>query len=107
MIDPHAAAAFSAALFGLGILGVLVRRSVISVLLSLELMFCAAVVALVAFDQMVPRAGSGEDVIAGQGFAVLILTVVTAQTIVGLGLLVAARRNRDAGDPEDPGALQW
>ena len=51
MIDPQAPAAFSAALFALGIFGVLVRRSVVSVLLSLELMFAASVVALISFDR--------------------------------------------------------
>lgn len=107
MIDPQAAVAFSAVLFALGIFGVLVRRSVISVLLSLELMFAAAVVALVSFDRMLPPAGGDADRVAGQGFAVLILSVATAQMMVGLGLLVAAQRNRGASGREDPGALRW
>jgi NADH-quinone oxidoreductase subunit K len=107
MIDPHASVAFSAALFALGIFGVLVRRSVISVLLSLELMFAAAVVALVSFDRMHPGAGGGADGVAGQGFAVLILTVATAQTMIGLALLVAAHRSRGTGGRDDPGALRW
>ena len=107
MIEPHAPLAFSAALFTLGIFGVLVRRSVISVLLSLQLMFAASIVALVAFDRMLPLADRGADGVPGQGFALLILTVVTAQTMVGLGLLVAAHRSRGTDGPEEPGALRW
>jgi NADH-quinone oxidoreductase subunit K len=86
MLDPNAAIALSAALFGLGILGVFVRRNPIAVLLSLQLMLAASVLALVSFD--LTFAGSS----AGQGFGVLILSVATAQVSVGLGLLIAARR---------------
>lgn len=107
MIDPATAVAFSAALFALGIFGVLVRRNVIAVLLSLELMFAASVVALVSFDRLLPHHDVGSDGVAGQGFSVLILSVVTAHTMVGLGLLVAAHRIRVAGQREDPGALRW
>jgi NADH:ubiquinone oxidoreductase subunit K len=52
-------------------------------------------------------AGGGTDEVAGQGFAVLILTVATAQTMVGLALLVAAHRSRATGGRDDPGALRW
>jgi NADH:ubiquinone oxidoreductase subunit K len=107
MIDPHAALALSAALFALGIFGALVRRSVISVLLSLEFMFAATVVALVSFDRTLPLTDLGSHGVEGQGFALLILTVATAQMMVGLGLLFAAQRSRGASGREEPGALRW
>jgi NADH-quinone oxidoreductase subunit K len=107
MIDPHACIAFSTVLFALGTCGVFVRRSLLTVLMSLELMFAASVIALVSFDQMRALADGGSGGVAGQGFAVLILSVVTAQMMVGVGLLVAARRNRGPGGDERPGSLGW
>jgi len=111
MIDPNASIALSAALFGLGILGVFVRRSPISLLLSLQLMLAASVLALVTFDlttsvspdrteiaqmlveQHVGRStGKSAGNTAGQGFGVLILSVATAQVTIGLGLMIAGRR---------------
>ena len=111
MIDLDLTIALSATLFGLGILGVFARRSVVAVLLSLDLMLCSAALALVAFDYTVAYTIAAADRSAvdagGQGFAVLILTVATAQTIVGLGLLVARRHNRDSASREDAGPSPW
>lgn len=100
MIDPNASIALSAALFGLGILGVFVRRSTISVLLSLQLMLAASVLAQVSFDHTVSSVGQA----AGQGFGVLVLSVATAQVTVGLGLLIAARRERRTSQPQAAGS---
>ena len=116
MIDPNASIALSAALFGLGILGVFVRRSPISLLLSLQLMLAASVLALVSFDlttsvspgraeiaqmlveQQVGRStGKSAGNTAGQGFGVLILSVATAQVTIGLGLMIAGRREPSEG----------
>ena len=116
MIDPNASIALSAALFGLGILGVFVRRSTISVLLSLQLMLAASVLALVSFDlttsvppgraeiaqmlveQQVGRStGKSTGNTAGQAFGVLILSVATAQVTIGLGLMIAGRREPSEG----------
>ncbi len=116
MIDPNASIALSAALFGLGILGVFVRRSPISLLLSLQLMLAASVLALVSFDlttsvppgraeiaQMLVEqhvglsTGKSTGNTAGQGFGVLILSVATAQVTIGLGLMIAGRREPSEG----------
>lgn len=116
MIDPNASIALSAALFGLGILGVFVRRSPISLLLSLQLMLAASVLALVSFDlttsvppgraeiaqmlveQQVGRStGKSTGNTAGQAFGVLILSVATAQVTIGLGLMIAGRREPSEG----------
>ena len=103
MIDPNASIALSAALFGLGILGVFVRRSPISLLLSLQLMLAASVLALVSFDLTTSVSPGRVEIAqmlveqhvrnnAGQGFGVLILSVATAQVTIGLGLMIAGRR---------------
>jgi NADH-quinone oxidoreductase subunit K len=77
----------SACLFSTGALGVLLRRSPLIVLLSLELMLNAANLALIAFAR---QHGDG----AGQIFALAVMAVAASEVVVGLGLIVAmARRN--------------
>jgi NADH-quinone oxidoreductase subunit K len=77
----------AAILFGTGALGVMLRRSPLIVLLSLELMLNAANLALIAFAR---QHGDG----AGQIFALAVMAVAASEVVVGLGLIVAmARRN--------------
>ena len=79
--------AVAAFMFTTGALGVLLRRSPLIVLLSLELMLNAANLALIAFSRL---HGSG----AGQIFALAVMAVAASEVVVGLGLIVAmARRN--------------
>ena len=78
-------------LFGVGALGVLVRRNVLIVLLSLEIMLNGANLALIAFSR---RIGT-ED---GQIFAVAVMAVAASEVCVGLGLVVALNRRRLALD---------
>jgi NADH:ubiquinone oxidoreductase subunit K len=74
-------------LFTIGALGVLLRRSPLIVLLSLELMLNAANLTLIAFAR---REGS----LDGQIFALAVMAVAASEVVVGLGLIVAmARRN--------------
>src|ERR1051326_4851011 len=79
--------AVSAFLFAIGALGVLLRRSPLIVLLSLEIMLNGANLALIAFAR---HNGSG----AGQIFALAVMAVAASEVVVGLGLIVAiSRRN--------------
>jgi NADH-quinone oxidoreductase subunit K len=79
----------SGVLFATGTLGVLLRRSPLIVLLSLEIMLNGANLALIAFA----RHHGGED---GQIFALAVMAVAASEVVVGLGLIVAmARRNLD------------
>ena len=77
--------AISAILFGTGALGVLLRRSPLIVLLSLEIMLNGANLALIAFAR---SAGNG----AGQIFALAVMAVAASEVCVGLGLVVAIHR---------------
>ena len=77
----------SAILFGIGIAGVLLRRSPLIVLLSLEIMLNAANLALIAFA----RLHGGHD---GQVFALAVMAVAASEVVVGLGLIVAIARRR-------------
>ena len=79
----------SVILFSVGALGVLLRRSPLIVLLSLELMLNGANLALIGFS----RVHGGAD---GQIFALAVMAVAASEVVVGLGLIVAmARRNLD------------
>ena len=77
----------SAAIFCIGATGVLVRRSPIVVLISLELMLNAGNLALIAFARQL---GDGD----GQIFALTVMVVAAAEAVLGLGLIVAVSRKR-------------
>ena len=79
--------AVAAFLFATGALGVLLRRSPLIVLLSLEIMLNAGNLALIAFSRHV----GGED---GQIFALAVMVVAASEAVVGLGLIVAMSRLR-------------
>jgi NADH-quinone oxidoreductase subunit K len=77
--------AVAAFMFSTGALGVLIRRSPLIVLLSLELMLNACNLALIAFSRL---HGGG----AGQIFALSVMAVAASEVVVGLGLIVAMAR---------------
>jgi len=79
--------AVAAFLFGVGALGVLIRRNPLIVLLSLEIMLNGANLALIAFS----RHTGHED---GQIFALAVMAVAASEVVVGLGLVVAINRKR-------------
>ena len=77
----------AALLFSIGTAGVLLRRSPLIVLLSLEIMLNSANLALIAFARL-----HGDH--AGQIFALAVMAVAASEVVVGLGLIVAlGRRN--------------
>ena len=78
----------SLALFTIGIVGVVTRRNVIIILMSVELILNAVNINLVAFSRLV---GSVE----GQIFAIFIITDAAAEAAVGLGIIIAFFRNRE------------
>jgi len=77
-----------AILFAIGIFGVLTRRNIIGILMSIELIFNATNINLVAFNHFV-HGGS----LTGQGFAVFVITLAAAEAVVGLALVLAIYRN--------------
>ena len=79
--------AISAILFSIGVAGVLLRRSPLIVLLSLEIMLNSANLALIAFARL-----HGDH--AGQIFALAVMAVAASEVVVGLGLIVAIARRR-------------
>ncbi|NDJ84553.1 MAG: NADH-quinone oxidoreductase subunit NuoK [Chloroflexi bacterium] len=92
----------SAALFSIGIFGVLSRRNAIAVIMSIELMLNAANINLVAFWRYLNPAE-----INGQVFAAFVFAVAAAEAAVGLALILSIYRNRQTVIVEDVNILKW
>ena|SRR5258708_31044497 len=90
----------SVILFCLGLLGVIVRRNLLVIYMSLELMLNAANLALVAFSSFTTKL-NGQDNLDGQVFVFFIITVAAAEVAVGLALIVALYRKRQTVHVED------
>ena len=84
----------SALLFCLGLLGVVTRRNLLVIYMSLELMLNAANLALVSFSRF-------NDNLNGQILVFFIITVAAAEVSVGLALIVALYRKRQTANVED------
>jgi len=100
-----------AALFLLGVIGVLTRRNVIIVLMSIELILNAVNLNLVALShywQGRPAAlGGGSLALHGQVFAIFIITDAAAEAAVGLGILIAFFRNKETVNVDEVNLLKW
>jgi NADH-quinone oxidoreductase subunit K len=90
----------SLAMFSIGIVGVVTRRNVIIILMSVELMLNAVNINLVGFSRLV---GSVE----GQIFAIFIITDAAAEAAVGLGIIIAFFRNRETVLADEMDILKW
>ena len=78
----------SLVLFSLGVVGVMMRRNFITVLMSLELIFNAVNLNLIAFSY---RLGD----LSGQVLAIFVITIAAAEAAIGLGLIIALVRLKD------------
>ncbi|MCX6537330.1 MAG: NADH-quinone oxidoreductase subunit NuoK [Acidobacteria bacterium] len=90
----------SAALFMLGIIGVMTRRNIIIILMSMELMLNAVNINLIAFSRQL-----GD--VTGQVFAVFVICVAAAEAAVGLGIIVAFYRNKETINIDEMNLLRW
>ena len=81
-------------LFSLGLLGVILRRNLLVIYMSLELMLNSANLALVSFSRF-------NDKLDGQVLVFFIITVAAAEVAVGLALIVALYRKRQSAHVED------
>lgn len=92
----------AAALFCIGIYGVLSRRNAVAILMGVELMLNAVNINLVAFW----RYGSPTNV-AGQAFAAFVFVIAAAEAAVGLAIIISIYRNRRSVIVEDVDLLKW
>lgn len=92
----------AAALFGIGLFGVLVRRNVIAVLLGIELMLNAVNINLVSFWRY-----SDVFSMSGQVFSIIVFAVAAAEVSVGLALVISVYRRRNTVVAEELDMLKW
>jgi NADH-quinone oxidoreductase subunit K len=90
----------SFALFLLGVTGVVMRRNALVVLMSIELILNAVNINLVAFSRWFGDA-------SGQAVAILLVLVAIAEAVVGLAIIVAVIRGRDANSGDEKDMLSW
>jgi len=96
----------SGILFAIGFAGVMLRRNLIVILMSLELMLNAANLSLVAFSRFRVGADGLPDYRA-QVFVFFVITVAAAEVAVGLALLVALYRAKQTTDVKDISSLKF
>ncbi len=90
----------AAVLFGLGALGVLIRRNIIVIFMSIELMLNAVNLVFVAFSRFL-------HAIDGQVIVFFVMTVAAAEAAVGLAIIISVFRNRETINADDLNLLRW
>ena len=90
----------SAILFALGTAGVFLRRNLITILLSIEIMLNAVNLTFVAFGRYLGN-------VDGQIIVFFVMTVAAAEAAVGLAIVIALFRHRESLNPEAFTALKW
>lgn len=90
----------AAMLFIVGVFGFFLKRNVIALMLSLEIMLNAVNLTFAAFS-------SGSGIIAGQVFVFFTMVVAAAEAAVGLALVIALFRNRHSLDVDDLNLMKW
>ncbi len=93
---------FAAALFSIGLFGVLARRNAVAIVMGVELMLNAVNVNLIAFWRY-----RTPDLIIGQAFAVMVFAVAAAEVAVGLALIIAVYRRRKTIAADEIDLLKW
>ncbi len=100
MITPAHYTVLSAALFIIGMIGVLVRRNIIVIFMSIELMLNAVNINLVAYSNQLQNA-------VGQVFAIFVICVAAAEAAVGLGIILAFYRNKETVNIDEMNLMRW
>lgn len=90
----------STIVLAIGIIGVLTRRNVLIVLMSIELIFNAVNINLIAFGKELNNT-------IGQIFVVFVVTVAAAEAAVGLGIVIALFRNKEKLNLDEIDLLKW
>jgi NADH-quinone oxidoreductase subunit K len=93
---------FAAALFSIGLYGVLARKNAVLILMGIELMLNAVNINLVAFWRYTNPA-----VITGQVFAVIVFAVAAAEVAVGLALVISLYRRRNTVAADEINLMKW
>ena len=100
MITPTHYMVLSAALFMIGVVGVMVRRNIIIIFMSIELILNAVNINLIAFSAQL-------HAVIGQVFAIFVIAVAAAEAAVGLGIILAFYRNKETVNIDEMNLMRW
>jgi len=100
MVPLHYYLVLSALVFAIGVTGVIIRRNLIVILMSIELMLNAVNLTFIAFSRSL---GSME----GQVIVFFVMTVAAAEAVVGLAIIISLFRHRQSLDPQKMQILKW
>jgi NADH-quinone oxidoreductase subunit K len=95
-----------ALLFIIGVAGVLTRRNIIVIFMSIELILNAANLNFIAFSGYLQNIGS-VNALTGQIFAVFVIVVAAAEAAIGLGIVIALYRNKETIWVDEIDLLKW
>ena len=95
-----------ALLFIIGVAGVLTRRNIIVIFMSIELILNAANLNFIAFSRYLQLTGN-VNALAGQIFAVFVIVVAAAEAAIGLGIVIALYRNKETIWVDEIDLLKW
>jgi NADH-quinone oxidoreductase subunit K len=100
MVPIHHYLFLGAALFTIGVIGVLTRKNILVILMSIELMMNAVNINLIAFSRHLGQT-------SGQVFAIFVITVAAAEAAVGLGIVIAMFRNKETMNINEIDLMKW
>ena len=100
MVPLHDYLILSAVVFAIGVIGVLIRRNLIVVLMSIELMLNAVNLTFIAFARFL---GSTD----GQVIVLFVMAVAAAEAVIGLAIIISVFRHRQSLDPQEMQLLKW
>jgi len=100
MVNITAFLLVGAALFGIGVIGVMMSRNIIVLLMSVELMLNAANLVIIAFSRVL-------NLMDGHAFVFLVLTVAAAEAAVGLAMVITIYNNRKSVNIDRYSLLKW
>jgi NADH-quinone oxidoreductase subunit K len=100
VIGPTHYMLLSAALFIIGVIGVMVRRNIIIIFMSIELILNAVNINLIAYSAQLQS-------VVGQVFAVFVIAVAAAEAAVGLGIILAFYRNKETVNIDEMNVMRW
>jgi NADH-quinone oxidoreductase subunit K len=92
----------SAAVFCVGLFGVLARRNAVAILMGIELMLNAVNINLAAFWRYL-----SPEIIAGQVFVIIVFAVAAAEAAVGLALIISIYRRKNSVAADDINLMKW
>lgn len=92
----------SALLFAIGIIGILTRRNAIGILMSMELLFNAAAINMVAFSKYLTPSE-----IYGDIFTIFIIAIAAAESVLGLAIILAMFRKRETINADEMNIMKY